>query len=77
MMGGWGYNGGYDIFGFVLMLLFMALIAIGIIAAVRHLNRGTNGVQPGESPLDILKRRYASGEIDKKEFDERRKDLGA
>lgn len=77
MMWGWGYNGGYDIFVFVFMVLFMALIAIGIIAVVRRLNHRTNGMQSTESPLDTLKRRYANGEIDKKEFDEKRKDLGA
>ena len=61
-------------FGFIFMILWWALIIAGIVALVRWISRSscTNGEQ---TPLVILKERYAKGEINKKEFDERKKDL--
>ncbi len=39
---------------------------------------GTSGTMPpaAETPLDIIKRRYASGEITKEQFDEMKRNLG-
>jgi putative membrane protein len=59
------------------MLVFWALI---IIAAVYLIKRsfGHSGGLPasrGHTPLDILKERYAKGEINKQEFEEKKKDL--
>jgi putative membrane protein len=72
-MPGWGGHW----FGGLLMLLFWALVVVGIIALVRGLlsRPGGGGTASPESPLDILKRRYANGEIDKAEFEEKRKDI--
>ncbi len=76
MMYGWGYGSGYSIWGFFSMLFTLGLIAVGVILFVRLLTRnGTSNFMGRETPLDVLKRRYANGEIDKKEFDEKRKDL--
>lgn len=73
----WGYgDNGYGVWGFVFMLLIMALVVIGVIVAIRYLgsHTGSSGGQK-ETALDILQRRYASGEIDKNEYEERRKVL--
>ncbi|HEV2403048.1 MAG TPA: SHOCT domain-containing protein [Candidatus Saccharimonadales bacterium] len=75
MMYGWGDNSGYDVWGFIFMLLMMALVILGIIVAVRYLGRDTRSNHTEETALDVLKKRYAKGDIDKKEYEEKRKDL--
>ena len=65
-------------FGGLMMLVFWGGIIVLIILLVRWLSRaGATGERlPGRpTPLDILKERYAKGEIDKKEYEERRKVL--
>jgi len=74
---GHGTGNGNDIWGFVFMLFMMALVILGIVVLVRYLNHGSSNNQSGDTALDVLKTRYAKGEIDKKEFDEKRKDLKA
>ena len=74
--GGW--------YGLILGPLFMALVLAAVVAFaaifVRWLG-GPWGTPPphhgtGRTALDILKERYARGEIDKDEFDERRRVIG-
>ena len=68
MMGSLGM--GYGIFGSFMMLLFWILIIGGIVVAIRWFSRDRSWPSsPGhETPLDILKKRYAKGEIDREEF---------
>ncbi|MFA5802453.1 MAG: SHOCT domain-containing protein [Thermoleophilia bacterium] len=90
MNDGWmtGGNGGdVSIFGGILMMVFWVAIIVGIVLLVVWLVRQTAGGQmhgghgggtyhaPEESALDIVKARYARGEIDKTEFEEKKKDL--
>jgi putative membrane protein len=70
MMGSimWGYSGG------IFMLLFWILIIVALVALIRWLiggQRTGSGSAPGpsESALDILKKRYARGEISKEQFE--------
>jgi putative membrane protein len=74
MMGG-GYGGGW--FGGIFMIVFWIIVIIGIVFLIRWLVQSTRGggFGSGESALDILKRRYANGEINKKEFEQKKKDL--
>ena len=69
-----GFNYGH--MGGVGMIIFWILVLIGIIYLIR--NAGSCRVGKGEErPLEILKERYARGEIDKEEFESKKKDLSA
>jgi putative membrane protein len=76
MMGGWGMGWSGGIF----MLVFWVLVIVGLIFLIRLLiqtTKGNSGISSGSSPgaFEILKERYARGEIDKQEFEEKKKDL--
>ena len=77
MGGDWmyGYGMGWGLFGFILMIAFWALVILGIVYLVKALaGRGTASLKE-ETAIDILKKRYAKGEIDAEEFSKRKKDL--
>lgn len=71
---GFGYG-----FGWVIPTIFIVIIFVAIIYAFspRSENEGRKnaGKSGGTEPLEILKERYAKGEINKKEFDQMKKDL--
>jgi putative membrane protein len=69
--GGWGWGMG---FGGIFMILFWVLIALGIVALVKWLFSARGS---GKSALDILKERYAKGEIDREQYEQMRRDLGS
>ncbi len=64
-------------FGWIFWLAILAiLIWIGVLIA-RNLQKSGSSEDPSqtESPLDILKKRYARGEINKEEFEQMKKDI--
>ena len=83
--GGWGMGpgmmGGYGMgwFGGILMIVFWILIIVGLVFLIKWLIQSTGrdktSERGGNRPLEILKERYARGEIDKAEFDSKKKDL--
>ena len=75
--GGWGY--GWGIFGMLFMLLFWVLVLVGVVLLVRWLlleaRGGGQSRAERETAVEIVKRRYARGEINKEEFEAKRRDL--
>ena len=74
MMWGWGWYG--MIFGPLYMMLVLAIVVAVAVLLVRWLAGPWHGPPPGRTALDILNERFARGEIDKEEFEERRRLLG-
>ncbi len=72
MMGGWN---GLGVMGWIPMFLFWVLLILGVVALFRYLGSSTRSSDKERSPLDIVKERYAKGEIDKKELEQMKKDL--
>ncbi|MFQ6050816.1 MAG: SHOCT domain-containing protein [Candidatus Hydrothermarchaeota archaeon] len=72
-MNGFGMSG----FGLISMILFWGLILALIVILVRWIiSEGQlGGVKRKEESLEILKKRYARGEIDREEFEEKKREL--
>ena len=85
MMGGLGF--GMVAIGALMMLAFWVVVIGGAVWLIVTLTRGASaGTQhassatqlaPGQTPLDVLKARYAKGEITKEQFEDMKRDLGA
>lgn len=76
MMGYYGnFMGGFGLLGPLVMIVFWGLIIGAVIMLIRW-SGGQSACCHGKSKvLDILKERYARGEIDKKEYEDKKKDL--
>ncbi len=76
--GGFGWMGAAMLFNFLLGLGLLALVVVGVIFAVRWLARAS-GESPGDrsrdDALEIVRTRYAKGEINREEFDRLRREL--
>jgi len=73
------YDGfiGHSFLGGFFMILFWTAVVFLIVWLMRsNTTSHSNHEHKGNTALDILKERYAKGEIDKKEFEEKKKDLG-
>ena len=75
MMGQWGMGG----LGMIFMMAFWILLIVGLVFLIKWLVQATRGgrdtVHGSSRALEILKERYARSEIDKAEFDAKKRDL--
>lgn len=73
MMGPWGV--GITWLNFLTGVTFLALLVVGVVAGIRWLSGQESRGRGGETALDILKKRYARGELTKEEFEVRKRDI--
>ena len=64
----WPFGIGFGFSGLILMVAFWALVIWLIVWAINRYSKK-------ENPLDILKKRYAKGEINKKQFENMKREL--
>ena len=78
-MMGWGGGGGLGLAGGgLLMVLFWGVLIVAAVVGGRWLwdqGRPAAGRGREESSLEILKQRYARGEIEREEFEMKKRDL--
>ena len=88
-MGYYGYGShmfGWGVFGAIMSVLVWVVIIVVIVALVRRLvlgrrwmghhgMHGMHGMTGSGSAMETLRQRYAKGEINKEEFEQKKKDL--
>jgi len=75
---GWGMHpmwwGAWGFGMMLLMLLFWVLVIVGLVIGLRWLV-GQGKESRSDSALEVLRQRYARGEINKEEFEAKKRDL--
>ena len=69
MMMGWGGM----FFGPFMMIGFFALIILAIVMIVKWASGNSSGYRSSSEALNILNERFAAGDIDAREYEERRR----
>lgn len=77
----WEWGWGHMIFGPFMMIVLVIVIVLVAVLALRWLGGHGPGqaaasqMPPSKTPLDILKERFARGEIDREDYEERKRVL--
>jgi putative membrane protein len=69
---GWGMGFG---FGWIAMIIFWTFLILGIVYLVKIIAGGSKKEDKEKTAIDILKMRYAKGEIGEEEFEKIKDDL--
>jgi putative membrane protein len=81
MMGPYGYGAGWGwgwmALGWIMMVIFWGAVIGGIVALVRYWGSRSLPAEPArpETALDILRRRYAAGDLTKEQFETIKRDI--
>ncbi|MFZ2397649.1 MAG: SHOCT domain-containing protein [Smithella sp.] len=75
LQNGYMMNYGFGYGGMFMWLLFLIVFGVAIYFIIQVSKSKDVVGQSQDTPLDILKKRYAKGEITKEEFDRMKKDL--
>ena len=67
----WGFGMGL---GGLMMLVFWGAVIAGIVLLVRQIGRG-GSASSVEQPVDVLKRRYAAGEISREQYEQMKQEI--
>ncbi|HEX8013342.1 MAG TPA: SHOCT domain-containing protein [Casimicrobiaceae bacterium] len=72
-----GMGGGFFGFGGVFMILFWVLVIVGIVVLVKWMadQSHAGGGSRDKSAIEILRERYARGEINREEYEQKKRDL--
>ncbi len=72
-------DGGWGLGMFVFMFVFWVLAIVAVVVVFRILARDRASFvgprEPFETALDVLKKRYVRGEIDRDEYEQKKRDL--
>jgi len=78
-MQGWGHMMNFWYGGTLMLILFLIVIVVVVYFILQSTKPRSHDSSfrktPGETSIDILKRRYARGEVTKEEFEQMKKDL--
>lgn len=69
-MGSWDMG-----FGWVIMLVFWGLVIFGVLYLLKPNSKPSNDKLADNSAMEILKSRYARGEIDQQEYEQKKHEL--
>ncbi len=63
--------------GWIFMTLFWGVVLVGIVALVKWLvmQSSQNAAPRARTPFEILQERYARGEVDRDEYEQKKRDL--
>lgn len=72
MRGGYGFGWGWGVAGALGLVIFWIILIVVLVKIFKH-----SGIREKEdNALNVLRERFAKGEIDKKTFEEMKKTLG-